>query len=128
MKRLMLAACVFCADASAQAISESDRYRYQLELNADAKVCGQMERLYNGAFKQPWERAKAKPTTFPRAPGVARNQALEGQLFYSGSPSSSEFSAIKWQEGRSFFSGSSSPQQLPWWPSSISTTTERVKW
>jgi hypothetical protein len=112
MKRLMLAACVFCADASAQAISESDRYRYQLELNADAKVCGQMERLYNGTFKQPWERAKSKQAAFPRAPGVARNQALEGQLFYSGTPSSSEFTAIKWQEGRSFFSGSSSPQAV----------------
>jgi hypothetical protein len=41
---------------------------------------------------------------------VARDAALEAQLFYSATPSSSEFGAIKWQESRSFFSGSSSPQ------------------
>jgi hypothetical protein len=110
MKRWLLAACMLTAQASAHAISEADRYRYQLELNADAKLCGQMDRLYNGAFKQPWERAKAKPTAFPRAPGVARDAALEAQLLYSATPTSSEFSAIKWQESRSFFSGSSSPQ------------------
>jgi len=96
--------------ASAQAISENDAYRYRLELNANAKLCGQMEKVFNGAFRQPWQRRKTKAAAIARVKGVARNEALEAQLLYSAYPSSAEFAAVKWLEGRSFYSGSSSPQ------------------
>jgi hypothetical protein len=95
---------------AAQPISETDVYRYELEMNADAKLCGQMAKVYNSAFRQPWQRGKAKAAAFARIKGVARSEALEPQLFYSAHPSSAEFAAVKWQEGRSFYSGSSSPQ------------------
>jgi hypothetical protein len=93
MKRILAAACAAYA-AAAHAIDERDSYRYQLELNGDAKLCGQMDKAFNSAFRRPWQRPKGKAADW----------------VYSTQPSSGEFSALKWREGRSFFSGSSSPQ------------------
>lgn len=104
-----LAAWALAGAAAAQGISESDSYRYQLEVNADAKLCRQMERVYNADFKRPWDR-KAKRTAFGRVAGTKKDDALEAQLVYSAGPSSAEFAAVKWLEGRSYYAGSSSPQ------------------
>src|SRR5262245_66094553 len=96
MRKILLAAGALCA-LPAYAVNEGESYRYQLELNADAKLCGQMNKVYNGAFQRPWQRAK----------GAKGNPPV---FFYSMNPSPAEFAAVKWREGRSFFSGSSSPQ------------------
>ena len=77
-----LAGWALAGAAAAQGISESDSYRYQLELNADAKLCRQMERVYNAEFKRPWDR-RAKRAAFGRVPGTKKDDALEAQLVYS---------------------------------------------
>jgi hypothetical protein len=97
MGRLGILLLAWAGGAAAQ-IKEADSYKYQLELNADAKLCRQMEKVYNAEFRRPWQRGKGK------------DSGKIADSFYSTSPSSAEFAAVKWREGKSFYSGSSSPQ------------------
>lgn len=96
-------------NAIAQA-SYSATYRYKLEISKDGKVCHYMEKVYNKYFRTPWydstfpvdvwqadERAR---NMFPRLPGVDFDRRVPIETRYARFPSSQEFEAIKWQEGR----------------------------
>jgi hypothetical protein len=95
---------VFVGSAWPAPISNFDVYRYSLEFNKDAKVCQHMERVYNEHFRDPWD-YRDRPTlnAFPLLENVEPNPVLAGRLRYSKYPSSPEFDAIDWREGRSFF-------------------------
>jgi hypothetical protein len=101
----------------------SDRvYHYELELSEDNMVCPHMLAVYNAEFREPWKardwRKKLIGTpddpeweineefgpsgiyAFPKLPGVEHDPALTYEMRFSKLPSSPEFEAIEWREGR----------------------------
>jgi len=86
-----------------------DRYRYVLEESKDDKVCRHMEKVYNGYFAFPWKRPMLDregtygPNSryaFPKLPGVTHDDRMTFDMTYSRLPSTPEFDAIEWKEGR----------------------------
>jgi hypothetical protein len=63
-----------------------------------------MEAVYNREFRQPWERyTGGRPELlpeFPKLPGVTYDKRIALDLRYSAFPTSPEFDAIQWREGR----------------------------
>jgi len=95
--------------------SDLDRYRYVLEKSTNDKVCRHMRNVYNGHFSYPFKRPgltalRNDPNdtaygpngryTFPKLPGVTHENRKTLDMSYSRLPSSSEFDAIEWREGR----------------------------
>ena len=98
-----------------------DRYRYVLEQNTNDKVCHHMDAVYNQHFGYP---LKTPPLTtigsepdraygpngrfaFPTFPGVIHDNRIAAVMRYSRFPTSPEFDAIKWREGRYRFRAAS---------------------
>lgn len=83
-------------------------YRYELEVNNDPTVCQHMGKVYNAYFRQPWkhhgsgskEYEEGGLYTFPKLPGVEHFARTAFVMRYSKWPSSPEFDAIPWREGR----------------------------
>ncbi len=92
--------------------SDLDRYRYVLEQNKDDKVCHHMEKVYNKYIRYPWKRPSLTTLSddpaygpngryaFPKLPGVTHDNRMTSDMGYSRLPTSPEFEAIKWHDGR----------------------------
>lgn len=85
-------------------------YRYELEVSNDDNVCNHMDGVYKKYFRTPWkvssfpinltkEDDRVK-NMFPRLPGLEFDAAMANQMLFSRFPSSPEFEAIQWREGR----------------------------
>jgi hypothetical protein len=99
---------IFLTCGNAMALTSfSSTYRYKLEMNKDDKVCRHMEKVYKKNFRNPWayradvwsDENRAK-NVFTRLPGVEFNAVLAQLMSKARFPSSPEFEAIKWREGR----------------------------
>lgn len=89
-------------------------YRYRIEENHDADVCGHMGAVFNERFGWLWGGVRLTPHkepsfaadgpyAFPRLPGVEHDDGMTRRMMLSKVPTSPEFEAIKWQEGRLVF-------------------------
>lgn len=86
---------------------EFDTYHYKLEVNNNDKVCSHMKEVYNQYFKRPFavstnlaDYGEGGRYALSLLPGVKREPKLTMQARRSLQPSSPEFDAVKWQEGR----------------------------
>lgn len=77
-----------------------DSYAYKLEKGKQTKVCKHMERVYNENFQRPWDFRDLPTPTFPRLPGVEYDKRMALDLRSSAFPTSPEFEAVQWKEGR----------------------------
>ena len=106
---VLVAFLTLCQQASA---GEDDRYRYVLETSSDTFVCRHMDVVFTKHFTAPWKRPALAAGAydpaygpegsyaFPRLPGVAPNRRMTFRMSYSKLPTSPEFEAIEWKEGR----------------------------
>ena len=88
--------------SSAGTTAEDDSYRYMLQEGKEHKVCQHMHAVYNEHFRRPWDFRHLPITTppFPRLSGVAYDERKALDLIFSAFPSSLEFDAVPWMEGR----------------------------
>src|SRR5262245_3898216 len=90
-----------------------DRYQYVLEKGKEQKVCRHMHQVYTKYFASPWKRPPLPPATvatgdygpqspyaFSRLPGIVHDSRMTFEMSYSRLPTSPEFEAIQWREGR----------------------------
>ena len=109
--------CVLMAGTAYTSPTHADdldpyRYRYVLENNAHDRVCDHMNTVFNVHFRYPWKRPalgvapedlsygpKGK-YAFPLLPGVTHDNRMAALMSYSRLPTSPEFQAINWREGR----------------------------
>jgi hypothetical protein len=102
-RRTLAAWFVFLLTMSTAAITaEDDSYRYRLEEGKEHKVCQHMQSVYNKHFRRPWDFRDLPIRTppFPRLPGVEYDERKALDLSFSAFPSSPEFDAVPWMEGR----------------------------
>jgi hypothetical protein len=96
-------ALAFATSASGVPPDDYNAYRYKLEKGANVEVCKHMEAVYNREFRHPWGRFEEQVTRlpeFPRLSGVEYDERIALDLRYSTFPTSPEFDAIQWHEGR----------------------------
>ncbi len=114
-----LIVCLIFGQAQAEGFNEEQAFRYELEMSRNAAVCQHMLQVYNEKFRQPW---KTEPIdlagktygehskyAFPRLPGVEHNDRFTFDMRYSKWPTSPEFEAIEWREGRRITGGGPVP-------------------
>ena len=83
-------------------------YQYELEVNNDETVCRHMEKVYNAYFRQPWKQHPMDSKeyeengfySFPRLPGMDHFADYTAPMRHARRPSSPEFDAVLWREGR----------------------------
>jgi uncharacterized protein len=87
-------------------------YRYRLEYSQDRVLCPHMSKVFNSKFKTPWYRStlKLEPDPvlfgvpysqhFERLPGISYDKRKTYDMFLAKYPTSPEFAAVKWREGR----------------------------
>jgi hypothetical protein len=86
-------------------------YTYSSEINKDSNLCKHMSDVFNDRFRNPWKRDafSAKDSSryaansryvFPLLPWVSHSSRFTFDMSLSRSPSSTEFDAINWKEGR----------------------------
>lgn len=120
-KLLFCVILIFVTNGNAMALTSFDSvYRYKLEMSKDDKVCRHMEKVYKEKFRSPWmyradvwsdpDRAKK---VFTRLPSVEFNADLAQLMSQAKFPSSPEFEAINWREGRYKSTVSSKEVTLP---------------
>jgi hypothetical protein len=82
--------------------AEDDSYRYRLDQGKELKVCQHMQAVYDKHFRRPWDFSLLPIRTppFARLPGVGYDERKALDLSYSAFPSSPEFDAVPWMEGR----------------------------
>lgn len=91
----------------------NDQYRYTTTQSNNDRVCRHMLRVYNKDFSFPWKTpalaATGKPDraygsngrfSFPTLDGVVHKNRATAVMRFSKLPTSPEFAAIKWREGR----------------------------
>jgi hypothetical protein len=87
-------------------------FRYALIKDQNPAVCKHMLRVFNGKFTHPWDAPMLTSYTndpsysatskyaFPLLPSVTRSIRATFEMRFSAWPTSPEFSAIHWKEGR----------------------------
>lgn len=96
-----------------KAITKNEpHYRYKLEHSEDKVLCPHMTQVFNDKFKTPWYKSWLKLESdpilfgipysqqFERLPGVAYDKRSTFDMLLAKYPTSSEFEAVKWREGR----------------------------
>jgi hypothetical protein len=85
-------------------------YRFQAVVNKNADLCVHMEEVLNRNFKTMWATEMQNPERdfhlgagVPKLPGVVQDANMAYAMRYSLAPSSEEFKAIPWNEGRAIF-------------------------
>ena len=104
---------VFVASPASTAFGgDRDRYRYIPAKRNAANVCPHMHRVLNKNFVYPWKRpslvrlvddpiyGKNSRFSFPKLLGVFHDDQKTLAMSYSRLPTSPEFDAIHWREGR----------------------------
>lgn len=105
---VLLQSIGYSSDGCAQEV----RYQYRLEEGHDKKICAHMTQVFNQQFRTPWGKGhgslERNPSVFgipsdqifERLPDVIYEKDFTGRMLLSKFPSSSEFDAVHWQEGR----------------------------
>jgi hypothetical protein len=87
-------------------------FHYTLKEDHSPLVCKHMLRVFNAKFVHPWDAPElvsrfndppysaAGRYTFPRLPGVQHSISATFKMRFSAWPTSPEFTAIHWKEGR----------------------------
>lgn len=96
-------------------------YNYVLEENHNPEVCRHMLVVFNQKFTHLWDYPPTHWTgnpaeseyEFPALPGVRRNDEVNDEVWYSAFPTSPEFSAIHWKQGRAVPKGCPVGQLCP---------------
>jgi hypothetical protein len=100
-------------------------YRYILKENRNPEVCGHMLRVFNDKFTHlwdappmPWSKknqdyAADSKYAFELLPGVEHSTAATFEMRFSAQPTSPEFSAIHWKEGRGIPGGCPAGETCP---------------
>lgn len=121
LKLLILLSCGLTGTANAQV----ELYKYRLEESHDKDLCVHMTKVFNRSFTTPWDRGydnglNPSPSVFgtpydqvfERLPGVEYSKQFVFQMLLAKYPSSPEFDAIKWHEGRVYYPDSARPGEL----------------
>lgn len=119
---LLLTACVI-APATQAKTGAAMTYAYSSELNQDSDLCKRMAGVFNTKFANLWKRdafssmdashyTAGSKYAFPLLPGVSHASRFTFDMSLSRSPSSEEFDAIDWKEGR-VTTGSPSASKTP---------------
>jgi len=111
------------------AYAQVELYKYRLEESKDKDLCVHMTKVFNRSFKTPWDRGYDNglnpipsifgtpyDQVFERLPGVEYNKQFVFEMLLAKYPSSPEFDAVKWQEGRVHSPESSPPGEFTAWP------------
>jgi hypothetical protein len=97
------------------------KYKYRLEIGQEKDLCGHMTQVFNRQFKTPWDKGqkpwKPNPTifgtpydqVFERFPGVEYKLDFTWELLLSKYPTSPEFEAVRWKEGRVYYPDGNAP-------------------
>ena len=100
-----------CALATHALADSDDRYRYDLVQSKEERLCRHMEKVYNERFAYPWKRpyltveqegpyGPQSDYAFPKLSGVEHDARMAFETSFSRQPTSPEFDAIEWREGR----------------------------
>lgn len=104
--------------------ASAEQYNYRLEESQDKGVCEHMTEVFNRNFKTPWDRGgvtlSSNPTffnrpydkIFTRLPGVEYSKDFVFRMLLARYPSSTEFDAVIWNEGRVYYPDSAKPGAL----------------
>jgi hypothetical protein len=96
--------------------AQVEQYKYRLEQSQDKDLCVHMTKVFNQKFKTPWDKGqkpwKPNPTifgkpydqVFDRLSGVEYSLDFTWDMLLSKFPASAEFDAVKWKEGRVYYS------------------------
>lgn len=96
-------------------------YKYRLEESHDKGLCVHMTQLFNRSFKTPWDKGHLELTSnpvfftqsydqvFERLPGVEYSKDFVFEMLLAKHPSSPEFDAVEWREGRVYLKDSLPP-------------------
>jgi len=110
-----VSACLLAANASAQSAplkahpARSITYSYELRINRKPDLCQQMHAVFNERFSNLWDIkdavriedvAEGSKFVYSRLPDVEFSGLLAIEVLFSKLPTSPEFDAIVWQEGR----------------------------
>lgn len=100
--------------------AEDRTYDYLLEIDRDAALCEHMSQVFNALFRQPWRdemdvsfNAANGKFSFPRLPWVEHSDRITVDMRFSKLPTSPEFDAISWQEGRAIVGTADSGGNTP---------------
>ena len=92
--------------------AQPELYKYRLEESRDKSMCVHMTQVFNQNFKTPWDRGtgfvgtnpivfgKQYDQLFERLPEVKFDKESTYEMLLSKFPSSPEFDAVRWREGR----------------------------
>jgi hypothetical protein len=94
--------------ALADIIFKGPVFQYTLREDHDPVVCKHMLRVFNDKFSHPWDSLELTDSAysadskyaFPRLSGVQHSAQITFDMQFSAQPTSPEFSAIRWNEGR----------------------------
>jgi hypothetical protein len=108
-----IALCVALLQSFSCEAGETDRYRYTLMRNKAPEVCRHMLGVYNKHMQTPWlpnaysaeAFAEHSKYAYPKLPGVAHDSKMTFDMRYSRLPTSREFDALDWREGRYLLTG-----------------------
>ncbi|KXB32580.1 hypothetical protein AT959_02555 [Dechloromonas denitrificans] len=95
--------------------SQTEMYKYRLEESKDKSLCVHMTQVFNQNFKTPWNRGigfegenplifgKPYDKLYERLPDVSFDKESTYEMLLSKFPSSPEFDAVRWKEGRTCY-------------------------
>lgn len=101
---------------AAKAFAAEPSYSFRLEVGGNVDVCKHMLGVFNERFRNMWEAealgigddpnySASSKYAFPRLFGVKHDIRMTFDMRFSKVPSSPEFDAIQWKEGRVIFGG-----------------------
>lgn len=109
--RMLMVCCLVTMQGTSYSVQAgvTSTYRYKLVKGAEKKVCRHMLDVYNTHFKKPWD-TPYPPTNetygensiyaFPKLPDVQHDPKMTYGMRFFRQPTSPEFEAITWMEGR----------------------------
>lgn len=105
------------ASSPADTIIHGPTFRYMLKKDQNAEICKHMLHVFNDKFTHLWDAPPLTSLTkdpnysatgkyaFPLLPGVKHSPKATFEMRFSAWPTSPEFAAIRWREGRAVFGG-----------------------
>ena len=126
VRSVLLWLAVICAGLSFETASAiSPTYTYEPSVDKRSDVCRYMQDVFNRDFTHLWDADPLMPKddqhysaasryAFPTLPGVDHEDRATFVMRYSKVPTSSEFEAVSWQEGRAILGGEPGTQLALW--------------
>lgn len=124
VRRSVFCACaimlIALAPITETARAEDRTYQFVLTTSHNATLCRHMGRVFNQRFRQPWHDEMDMALygvdgkyAFPRLPWVEHIDRITVDMRFSKYPTSPEFEAIAWQEGRAISGQQSESGKIP---------------